>query len=123
MALTIPRATAHVGGRPPVRGNLLVRDGVIGVGTLKPRHGKVAIDAGAEIRVTGGIVAESGNGKFAAFSVLALGARNSQNAAYVSIRLTNGSKALYQVDGVAAPALAAKLRTELAPLGATVTVG
>jgi hypothetical protein len=123
MTLTIPRAAAHVAGRRPVRGNLLVRDGVIGVGTLKPRHGKVAIEAGANIRVTGGIVPNSGKGQFGAFRGLLLGARNMPNPAYVSVQLSNGSAALYEVDGVAAPVLAAKLRTELAPLGATVTVG
>jgi len=113
------------GRRRPIRGNLLVRGGVIGVGTLRPRHGKVAIKAGARIRVTSGsgFEAESHQSKFVALGVLVLSPRHFQNAAYVSIPLTSGSEVIFRVDGIAAEVLAAQLSNELSSLGADVTVG
>jgi hypothetical protein len=123
MTLVIPRAAYMAGRRRPIRGNLLVKAGVIGVGTVRPRHGKVVITAGTRIRVTGGSAAESRPGRFAAISVLAFGAGNSPNPAYVAIPLTNGSDMVFRVDGTAAEVLATQLRRELAPLGASVTVG
>jgi hypothetical protein len=123
MALTIPRAAYMAGRRRPIRGNLLVRGGVIGVGTLRPRHGKVAIQAGTRIRITGGTVPESHPGGFATLGVLVLGSRISRNPAYASIALTGGSEVVFRVDGIAADVLAAQLTQELAPLGARVTIG
>jgi hypothetical protein len=122
MALTIPRAAYMASRRRPIRGNLLVRGGVIGVGTLRPRHGKVALKAGTRIRVISDAVADSQEGKFAALAIFGLGPKSKQNGAFVSIPLTDGSEVVFRVDGISAPVLAAKLRAELAPLGAEVTV-
>ena len=123
MALTIPRAAYMAGRRRPIRGNLLVRAGVIGVGTLRPRYGKVTIQAGTRIRVTGGTVSDSHPGGFATLGVLVLGSRNSGNPAYASISLAGGTEVVFRVDGIAAEVLATQLRNELGPLGASVTIG
>jgi hypothetical protein len=123
MALTIPRAAYMAGRRRPIRGNLLVRAGVIGVGTVRPRHGKVVIQAGTRVRVSGGTDLDSHPGGFATLGVLLLGSRNAANPAYASIPLTDGPEVVYRVDGIAAEVLATQLRRELAPLGASVTIG
>jgi hypothetical protein len=123
VALTIPRAAYMASRRRPIRGNLLVRAGVIGVGTVRPRHGKVTVQAGTRIRVTGGADPESHPGGFATLGVLILGSRNFRNPTYVSIPMTDGNEVEFRVDGITAEVLAAQLRNELAPLGADVTVG
>ena len=123
MALTIPRAAYMASRRRPIRGNLLVRAGVIGVGTVRPRHGKVVVQAETRIRVTGGTIPESRSGGMATLGVLLLGSRFSRDPTYASIPLPDGTEVVFRVDGITADILATQLRTELEPLGASVTIG
>jgi hypothetical protein len=108
----------HGSEKHPVSGNLIVRDGRIGIGMGRtPRAARVVLVPGASIRVESAMIAKSRAGKALMFGVLALAAKNQQNAAYLTIDLANGLAATYQVAGISGPELAARLRGPLGVYG------
>lgn len=122
-SLTFPNAKylGSIASAPrEARGNLVVKDGKIGIGTLSPKKGVVNLRAGATVKIESGVLKKSRAGKAVMFGVLAMGARNVQSATYLTIPLANGEAAVYEVSGIAGPALAAKLRPALAQYGVNV---
>jgi hypothetical protein len=115
---TMVSNASHIEGRS--KGNLIIKDGYIGIGTVSPKKARVRLSSGGVVRFEGAMVKKSRKGKAAMFGVLALAARNQQNATYVSIPLTGGTAVTYEVKGIAAPRLAAKFRPELAKYGVVV---
>lgn len=119
--VTIAHA-AYVGGMPgqrgPVNGNLIVRNGRIGIGIARtPKVAVVRLVQGTSLRIESATVAKSRAGKAIMFGVLAAAARSQQSAAFLTIDLANGAAATYEVKGMTAPELAARLRVPLATYG------
>lgn len=107
---------AKMVGESGARFNLVIKDGVIGLGVRTPNASRIALSAGTAIRFETAIVKKSRKGKALAFGVLALAAKGQQNAALMTIGTSRGSMT-YEVAGLTGPELAAKLRGPLAALG------
>jgi hypothetical protein len=101
-------------------------DGRTHIGTAWKFGTKRLVDAiilrtpGGEVRVASGTAKKSRKKLGCLFGIFALLARRTQEVAYVS---AVGSEAVWQVDGIAPPALASKLTAVLGPRGVTVTTG
>lgn len=114
--VSIARA-AYLGGLPErtreARGNLVLDDVRIGIGTLNPKKAVVRWSECAGVTVSGGQVAKNKVGAEIAFGVLGgLGAKGAKNQAVVSVRRTDGTTAYFQVD----KASPQKVRAKIAPV-------
>ena len=114
--MSIARA-AYLGGLPErtreARGNLVLDDVRIGIGTLNPKKAVVRWSECAGVTVSGGQVAKNKVGAEIAFGVLGgLGAKGAKNQAVVSVRRTDGTTAYFQVD----KASPQKVRAKIAPV-------
>jgi hypothetical protein len=121
LAISLPGA-AYLGGHPSqkhrIGGNLIVRAGVMGIGTARvPKVAKITLSPGLPVRVESAVVSKSRAGKVLAFGVLALAAQNQQNAAYLTAEMGNGVAVTYEVKGMTGPELAARLRGPLGHYG------
>ena len=76
-----------LGGHPSQKrradGNLIVRDGIMGIAIMGrvPKLAKIILSAGLPMRVEWAIISKSRAGKVQAFGVVGLAARSQQNAA------------------------------------------
>jgi hypothetical protein len=110
----------YLGGLPGSKasgGNLLFNHEGVGVGVMSPKKGFVPWGDAAGISFDSNTIKKSRAGKALAFGVFALGARNTQSAADITVVLKDGNAAMYQVPGVTGQRVRGKVNALLVEHG------
>jgi hypothetical protein len=103
----------YLGGLPGTKkasGNLIFDESAVGVGTLHPKKGVVAWTDMAGISFDSATMKKSRAGKAVMFGVFALAAKNTQNAAEITVQLKDSNVALYRVPGKTGAQVRAKVQ-------------
>ncbi len=111
----------YLGGLPGdkggYKGNLIITDECIGMGVLQPKKSPIRWDEVAGISFDSATMKKSRAGKAIAFGVFALAAKNTQNAAEITIQRKDGNVALYSVAGKTGAQVRAKIQPLLVEHG------
>jgi hypothetical protein len=105
------------GDRGGYKGNLIVTDECIGMGVVSPKKSPVRWDDMAGISFDSATMKKSRAGKAIAFGVFALAAKNTQNAAEITVQRKDGNVALYTVAGKTGAQVRAKIQPLLVEHG------